>query len=247
VSEDPREVIERAARAHRKSAARADDPAAAARKERAARRKMLAESLWEASGGSIVLILALMVLMGASVVVCFVVLPNSPHDFGLWQVCGLASVFVWMYVVVVPGSMVLTALHAGAVRRIGHGFDADTYLDLLSRKRRHGQLVVTLRFDDAWDESLRRSTTEAIGTWCPDLERAHWEGDRALRLQSAKLATVKSYRKNKTYVRTFTNHPLHAQMKCVARKVLPRLDAVHPVVRIDVEIHGDTCAFDETP
>ena len=247
MSEDPREAIERAARAHRKGAAQAADPARVARHESIARRKMLEESLWEASGGSVVLILALMVMMGASVVVFFVVLPGVTHDFGLSMPGAVASIALSVWLVMVPGSRALTAWHARMVRRVGHGFDGERYLDLLSRKRRHGRLVATVRFDEAWDPSLRRSTTEAIATWCPELDPAHWEGDHVLRLQTPELATVKSYRKNKTYVSVFTNHPLHARMKCIVRHVLPRLDAMHRVTRIDVEIKGGERPFDEKP
>jgi hypothetical protein len=252
MSEDPREAIERAARAHREGVARATDPAGGrkerdARQERDARRKMLEESLWQASkGGNVVLFSALMAMVAAPAYLFFFALPESTHEFVLWNLCGVASIAASFFVVLVPGSRALTAWHALAVRRIGHGFDAESYLDLLSRKRRNGRLVATLRFDDAWDESLRHSTTEAIGAWCPDLERAHWEDDRALRLQTAELATVVSYRK-KSFVRTFTNYPLHDRMKCIARTVLPRLDAVHPVTRIDVAIDGDECPFDAKP
>jgi hypothetical protein len=240
---DPREEIERAAR-HQRSA---HSPETTAKQERRARQDVLDESLTGASAGNVVILALGIPLIMVVTSVFFVVLPLAMHS-GWPVLLGLPGTVGAMFGVGWVLTRWQSGLQAGAVRRIGHGFDAQAYIEQLAEKRRSGRLVATVRFDDAWDAELKRSTADAIRTWCPEVKEPRWDGDRVLHLDTDNTSLIGHYRKGKYgYTTKFTNNPLHRVLRTLQKRVLPRLHAVHPIARFDAKIEGHVCPILEKP
>jgi hypothetical protein len=243
VSENAREEIESAARAERAAHA----PETVHKQEEKAHRDVRYESLTGASKGNPIILAIGIPLIGVVMMLVFVVLPMVTKS--AWpMLVGIPALVGVMYLVGWGLTRWLAAMRASVVRRIGHGFNANAYLDALSQKRRSGRLVTIVRFNDAWDGELRRSTTDAIRQWCPAVKDPRWDGDRVLHLDTDSTPLVETYRKGKfARVTKFTNFPLHAVMRKITRRVLPRLHAVHPIASFEAKITGNICAILEDP
>lgn len=238
-----REEIEAAAREQRAAQSPDVDQVQAQR----AHREMLDESLTGASRGNTIILALGIPLVMAVMVLFFAVLPMIVESF--WPILvGIPVLIGALYGIGWGLTRWRAAARASAVRRIGHGFDASAYLRSLSEKRRSGKLVTIVRFNDAWDSELQRSTTDAIRKWCPEIKHPRWDGDRVLHLDSDSTPLVETYRKTQyTRIDKFTNYPLHAVMRTLSEQVLPKLHAVHPIASFEASIAGDVCSILEEP
>jgi hypothetical protein len=243
VSKDAREEIESAARAQRAAHA----PETVHKKERTVHRTVLEESLTGASKGNPVILALGIPLVMVVMFVFFVILPLV-FKSGWPVLVGIPVMIGSMYGIGYGLTRWQAAVRAGAVRRIGHGFDANAYLEALSQKRRSGRLTTTVRFNDAWDAELKRSTADAIGKWAPGVKEPRWDGDRVLHLDTDSARLVETYRKGRyARVTVFTNYPLHSVMRTITKHVLPRLHAVHPIASFEAKITGNVCPVLEEP
>ena len=243
MSKSAREEIESAARKQR----RAHAPDTVKKQEQRAHRAVLEESLTGASKGNPFILALGIPLVMVVMFAFFVVLPMTVGS-GWPVLVGIPAMIGAMYAIGYGLTRWQAGVRAGAVRRIGHGFDASGYLQALSQKRRSGRLTTIVRFDDAWDAELRRSTADAIRQWCPDVKDPRWEGDRVLHLDTDSTALVESYKKGKFARATvFTNYPLHSVMRTLTKHVLPKLHAVHAIKSFEAKITGNICPILEEP
>ncbi|MBS1767485.1 MAG: hypothetical protein JST05_08815 [Acidobacteria bacterium] len=136
-----------------------------------------------------------------------------------------------------------TRLQIHRLRTLGHGFDAAHYLDLLSKNRKNGTLVVKFGFSQGWEDARQKSTQAAVHLWMPELKKIAWTNASTLELRSRNLSTIElgtGARSSGTSDFYFTNQPVHDCFANLIKRVLPKLDAAVPVQHLEVDIEGDT-------
>ena len=253
MAKDPHEEMERAAQArHQHDRERADraraDASRAVTEVGLAERKHHAAMIADALGGGP----WATGLMIAGIVICllggvFAIAMLMPEGSGLGMfgvACGGAVVLLGVLVGV---GLLLGAVFAAqrrrGVRRVGHGFDAERYLELLSQNRSSGVLVVGLGF--AREPRDRRAMADAVVGWVPELF-AEWVGE-TLRVSSTSLTTKECLRGKRGHSWVFSNTPIHMCFRRIVEKVVPKLEANTPIDRIDVEIRGDVLPWNAKP
>jgi hypothetical protein len=139
--------------------------------------------------------------------------------------------------VLVPVSF--ARLQKRRLRRIGHGFDADDYMEQLSENRRLGRLVVRVGFASPWEGNAKQSAADAVRGWMPSLDCASWDGE-TLSMSSKEFET-RVYHSGGKHSRggyAFTNAKVHSCFMDVVRRVLAKLDAANSISRIEVKLEG---------
>ena len=205
-------------------------------------KELLSESLGGARGFSISEF-----LIGATGVLPFVLVTVFTH----WNT---KSFLVEVPLIVVSGLMVFGALglrervlatwRTRQLWKIGFGFDARGYLELLSHRRRGARVVVTLTFDAPWSPEHQRPVPAAVTEWAPGVT-AIWNSDRTLVLESAEFSGIaKVYGKRGSF-KYFTNQEAHECFIRIVDKVVPKLQAVAPVHQLAVELTGKVVSFEE--
>jgi hypothetical protein len=139
----------------------------------------------------------------------------------------------------------LAAARRRRLFEIGRGFDPRAYLEALGEKRKYGVLVVRARFARPWPDDARASAKDTVRAWMPALEEVAWDGD-ALELRSEGLAGTERLERGPIR-RIFSNKDFHGCFLTVTADVLPRLDAIAPIVSLDASIEGDSQPWDAKP
>jgi hypothetical protein len=138
----------------------------------------------------------------------------------------------------------LAAWRLFRLRRIGHGFEVERYLALLSERRRSPRLTVELRFDEPWPSTEWETVSKALRGWVPGAA-ARWSNGSMLKIDCGQFDGTGSFAADDgSLVRFFTNRRLHDGFMRVVRKVVPPLTRVRRVVGLRVEVTGETVSLD---
>ena len=137
------------------------------------------------------------------------------------------------------GEIVLAGIRRWRVMRIGRGFDPHAYLAALGENRRNATLVVRVRFARPWREEARASAPDAAREWMPTLTSVAWDGDvLELRRISIECTEWISGGESTSGGRFFNNRKLHGCFIEILDDVVPRLEDVAPIAKLEVSIEG---------
>jgi hypothetical protein len=165
------------------------------------------------------------------------------HAFWVEAVSGLGGGLL-LFVSLNARERALAAWRTRQVWKIGYGFEARRYLELLSVRRRGARVVVNLTFDAAWTAEQQRPVPAAVTQWAPGVT-ATWSGDRALVLESPEFSgQAKVYGKRGSF-KYFTNQEAHECFLKIVEAVVPRLQAVAPLSHLEVDLTGKLVSFEE--
>jgi hypothetical protein len=143
---------------------------------------------------------------------------------------------------------VFAAIGRRRVYAIGHGFDADAYLDALGDNRRQAVIVVRSTFGRPWTEERRAFARDAVLEWMPKLAWVEWDGD-TLVLRSAEVDGTKFVQGGELQdsARFFDNTAIHTCFDAIMRRVIPRLDKASPISKLEVELVGKVLPLGADP
>ena len=247
MADDARDELERAARKARQARVRSEKKARGTSAEREAkslrdkqtvRAAMLKEALAGKWGDRLSIGVGLTILFGILLAPIF--LPWF-GEFGIVTAFGAAVVAIvvsFASVSAIRSALSWRARHR--VAAIGYGLDVKRYFALLSEKRRSGQLVV--RLHTRRPPVDRESIADAVTGWMPKLS-AYWDGD-TLRVSSGDIETHEWLSDDGDRSINFTNAPLHTCFMQLVTHVVPKIDAVAAITRIEVDIKGHELAWD---
>jgi hypothetical protein len=161
------------------------------------------------------------------------------------------ALIVLMMVVSLLGSMSLRewALASWRTRhlwKIGYGFDARRYLELLSLRRRGARVVVNLTFDAPWTPEHQKPVPAAVTEWTPGVI-AKWNDERVLQLESKEFSGKRTVYGNLGSSRFFSNQEAHECFMKIVDEVVPKLQAVTPISHLEVDLTGTIVSFEADP
>jgi hypothetical protein len=137
----------------------------------------------------------------------------------------------------------LAAWRISRMKRIGHGFDVDRYIAILSERRPRARLRVELRFARPWEPEEKELATKGLAELAPKLH-VTWPSRFAVRLESEVEGRDTYVDDDANSTEYFTNRKLHELVMTVAWTVVPRLECVQKVEGFHVEVTGKTVPLD---